>query len=68
MTDLENLSANDNKLIVHGGTDDHVTLQGTATATGTTSINGQNYDVYSVGSNGGELIISHDIDFNQSVI
>lgn len=68
VSDLEGLSANDNKLIVHGGTDDHVTLNGTATATGSTTINGQNYDVYSVGSNGGELIISHDIDFNQSVI
>ena len=68
VADLEGLSANDNKLIVHGGTDDHVTLNGTATVTGTTSINGQDYDVYAVGANGGELIISQDIDFNQSVI
>ena len=35
---------------------------------GTRSINNQTYDVYTVGANGGELIINQDIDFQQSVI
>lgn len=68
VADLEGLSNNDNRLIVHGDTDDTVTLNGTATANGTTTINNQTYDVYTVGSNGGELIINQDIDFHQSVI
>ena len=72
VADLEALSANDNSLIVHGGTDDSVTLNGTATLKSgddaTREINGQQYDVYNVGDNGGELIISQDIDFHQSVI
>jgi len=64
----EALSDNDNSLIVHGGTDDALTLDGTATQTGTQTINGQSYDVYSVGDAGGELIVSQDIDFNQSSV
>ena len=68
IADLEGLSSNDNSLIIHGGTDDHVTLDGAATMTGTRSINNQTYDVYTVGANGGELIINQDIDFQQSVI
>ena len=68
VSDLEALSDNDNSLIVHGGTDDALTLDGTATQTGTQTINGQSYDVYSVGDAGGELIVSQDIDFNQSSV
>jgi hypothetical protein len=64
--DLVSLSDNDNSLVVHGGTDDTLTLNGTATQTGTQSINGQDYNVYTVGE--AELIVSQDIDFHQSVI
>ena len=68
VADLEALSGNDNSLTIHGGIDDHVTLNGTAQITGTTTIDGQDYNVFTVGDNGGELIINQDIDFNQSVI
>lgn len=68
VADLEGLSDNDNSLIIHGGIDDHVTLNGTAQMTGTKTIDGQDYNVFTVGDNGGELIINQDIDFNQSVV
>lgn len=68
IAELEALSGNDNSLVIHGGIDDHVTLNGIAQMTGTREIDGQNYNVFSVGDNGGELIINQDIDFNQNVV
>ncbi len=68
VSDLEALSDNDNSLIVHGGTDDTLTLNGVANHTGTQTINGQDYDVYTVGDAGGELIVNQDIDFNPSTV
>jgi len=68
VADLEALSDNDNSLIVHGGIDDSFTFDGVASQTGTQTINGQDYDVYSVGSAGGELIVSQDIDFDSTPI
>ena len=68
VSDLQALSDNDNSLVVHGGTDDTLTLNGAATQTGTQTINGQDYDVYTVGDAAAELIVSQDIDFYQSVI
>lgn len=61
IADLEGLSQNDNSLIIHGGADDHVTLTGTANPAGSMTINEQTYNVFNVGDNGGELIISADI-------
>lgn len=67
VADLEALSGNDNSLVVHGDTQDSLTLDGVATATGDTQIiNGQTYNVYSVGTNGGELIVSDDVRFDDT--
>ena len=59
--DLEGLSRNDNTLVVHGGSDDKVTLAG-ATATGNTQdIDGRSYDIYALGDEGGKVILDPDI-------
>ncbi|MCF6444598.1 Ig-like domain-containing protein [Nereida sp. MMG025] len=60
--DLEGLSDHSNEVRIHGGEDDTVTIAG-AIATGETeTINGQTYDVYSLGDEGGSLIINEDIN------
>lgn len=66
--DLEAMSQNDNILVIHGRDTDTVNLDGAATQTGTETINGKDYDVYSVGSDGGQLIINSDIEFNQNIV
>ncbi|SEW00935.1 Ig-like domain (group 3) [Cognatiyoonia koreensis] len=66
--DLEAMSANDNILVIHGRDTDTVNLDGAAAKTGTETINGKDYDVYSVGDDGGQLIINSDIMFNQNVV
>jgi hypothetical protein len=66
--DLEAMSANDNILVIHGRDTDTVNLEGAATQTGTQTINGKDYDVYSVGADGGQLIINSEIAFNQDVV
>lgn len=66
--DLEAMSQNDNILVIHGRDTDTVNLDGAATQTGTETINGKDYDVYSVGSDGGQLIINQDIEFNSSIV
>ncbi len=54
------LSSNSDELTVHGGADDTVTITG-ATATGATQqVDGETYDVYSLGD--ATLIIDDDID------
>jgi hypothetical protein len=58
--DLEGLSTNGNELTIYGGNDDTVTISG-ATASGTTTIDGNTYDIYSLGDEGGSLIIQEDI-------
>ncbi|MEL7099888.1 MAG: Ig-like domain-containing protein [Pseudomonadota bacterium] len=54
------LSDTSNTLTIYGGRDDTVTITG-ATRTGQQTIDGQTYDVYSVG-NDGTLIIDDDIN------
>ena len=66
--DIDALSANDNVLVIHGATDDIVTFTGgTATLTGTETINGETYNVYSVG---GDTVIKIDdeIQFNSTIV
>jgi len=59
--DLEALCAHSNLLTIHGGLDDTVNILG-GSATGTTQIiDGRSYDVYSLGTNGGTLIIDEAI-------
>ncbi|MFN2307004.1 MAG: Ig-like domain-containing protein, partial [Paracoccaceae bacterium] len=62
--DLEAMSDNDNILVIHGGSDDRITLTEDATNAGSTVIDGRTYDVYEVGTNGGQLILDEDILFN----
>ncbi|WP_299688008.1 Ig-like domain-containing protein [uncultured Tateyamaria sp.] len=59
------LSDNSDALVVHGGSDDTVTIAG-ATRTGTTSLEGQTYDVYSLGS--GTVILDDEINVNTGVV
>ncbi|MEM8578371.1 MAG: Ig-like domain-containing protein, partial [Pseudomonadota bacterium] len=54
------LSDTTNTLTIHGGSDDQVTITG-ATRTGSTTVDGENYAVYSVG-NDGTLVIDEDIN------
>ena len=59
--DLESLCAHSNTLTVHGGQDDTVNIAG-ATNTGDTTVIGERtYEIYSLGTNGGSLIIDESI-------
>lgn len=59
--DLEQLCSHSNRLTVHGGEDDTVTVIG-ATLTGDTAeIDGRTYRIYDYGHNGGTLIIDEEI-------
>ncbi len=62
--DLEAMSNNDNILVIHGGSDDTITLTDKAKENGSTVIEGRTYNVYDVGTNGGQLILDDDIVFN----
>ena len=55
------LSSDTDTLTIHGGADDKVNIAG-ATRTGTTQVDGQNYDVYSLGD--GTVNIDDDITVN----
>ena len=63
-TDLEAMSANDNILVIHGGGDDAVNFTGSTSLTGTTTIDGREYNVYDAGGDS-QLIIDQDIRFNE---
>ncbi len=59
---LESLSRHSNLLTIHGGDDDTVNIAG-ALATGETSeIGGRTYEHYTLGDNGGMLIIDDEIN------
>lgn len=60
--DLEDLSNNTNTLIVNGGSDDTVNISGAVATNQSTTIEGQSYDIYSLGNEGGTLIINDDIN------
>ncbi|MEY1555004.1 Ig-like domain-containing protein [Yoonia sp. R2331] len=68
LSDLEAMSQNDNTLIIHGNSDDTVTLETAATAAGTTTIDSKTYDVYTVGDDGGKLIIGEDVNLITPVV
>jgi hypothetical protein len=61
--DLERLSRNDNSLTVHGGADDEVTLVGDAALVG----NEGGYRIYTLGTEGGRVLIDEDIAVNISM-
>ena len=59
--DLESLCAHSNSLTIHGSADDTVNILG-ATNTGDTTIIGERtYEIYSLGTQGGSLIIDESI-------
>ncbi|MGB1264080.1 MAG: Ig-like domain-containing protein, partial [Nereida ignava] len=60
--DLESLSSNSNTVRINGGSDDTVNIQGAVRANTTETINGQTFDVYSLGNEGGSLVINEDIN------
>lgn len=61
-SDINALSDNSDTVTIHGGNDDTVTVTG-ATDTGTTqTIDGQTYDVYTIGTDGTTLVIEDDIN------
>ena len=62
---LLGLSDATDTLTVHGGADDTVTISG-ATRTGSASVEGQTYDVYSLGTEG-TVILDDDITVNTAV-
>ena len=61
VADLESLSAHSNSLTIHGGADDTVNIAGATTAGLTTDIGGRTYDIYSLGTHGGTLMIDESI-------
>ncbi|WP_299554816.1 Ig-like domain-containing protein [uncultured Tateyamaria sp.] len=63
---LLGLSDSTNTLTIHGGSDDTVTIAG-ATRTGATTVDGQSYDVYSLGTEG-TIILDDDIAVNTGVV
>ncbi|WP_299045714.1 Ig-like domain-containing protein [uncultured Tateyamaria sp.] len=60
------LSDSTNTLTIHGGSDDTVTIAG-AQRTGSTTVEGQTYDVYSLGTEG-TIILDDDIAVNTGVV
>lgn len=62
---LVNLSDATNALTIHGGSDDTVTIAG-ASRTGTTNVDGQTFDVYSLGAEG-TVILDDDINVNTAI-
>ncbi|MEJ6397883.1 Ig-like domain-containing protein [Yoonia sp. 208BN28-4] len=64
VADIKAMSDNDDNLIIHGGVDDSVTLEGTATDTGDTQvINSQTYKVVDLGDDS-TLLINDQIQFS----
>lgn len=60
-SDLARLTGADNALTIHGGEDDRVVLEG-ATSTGESAvIDGQAYDIYSIGSEG-QVLVDREIE------
>jgi hypothetical protein len=59
--DMARLTGDDGTLTVHGGGDDRVVLTDTAAASGSTDIDGQSYDIYTLGDDS-VLFVDADID------
>ncbi|WP_264212568.1 Ig-like domain-containing protein [Leisingera thetidis] len=59
--DIKALSGNSDTLTVHGGADDTLTITG-ATADGTETIDGETYNVYTIGDDGTSLVVDEDVN------
>lgn len=62
--DLESLAAHSNTLTIHGGADDVVNIAGAQDTGETEVIGGRTYNIFSLGTNGGTLIIDEAITVN----
>ncbi len=58
---IKALSGSTDTLTIHGGSDDTVTVSG-AVNSGSTTIDGQTYNVYTIGNDGATLVIEQDIN------
>jgi len=58
--DIKALSGSTDTVTIHGGIDDQITVAG-AQNTGTTQIDGQTYNVYTLGNDGVTLVIEQDV-------
>ena len=63
---IDALSDNDNVLVVKGAIDDTVTLDGPATKTGARMVDGEAFDVYSLGGDT-ELLVGQEITFSHGI-
>lgn len=59
--DINALSGNSDTLTVHGGSDDTLTISG-ATANGSQTIDGETYDVYTLGADGTTILVDEDVN------
>lgn len=59
--DINNLSGNGDTLTILGGADDTVTITG-AVAAGTETVNGETFDVYTIGDGDTRLLIEDDVN------
>lgn len=59
---IKALSDSTDSLTIHGGRDDEVTVNGAVDTGQTTEIDGETYDVYTVGDDGVTLVIDQDIN------
>jgi hypothetical protein len=60
--DLTRLTGPDNQMMIKGDAADDVKLSGDFAATGTQSIDGQTYTVYTLGDGHGSVLIDDDIN------
>ncbi|MEO0356858.1 MAG: Ig-like domain-containing protein, partial [Pseudomonadota bacterium] len=58
---LEDLSDMSDSLLIRGGTDDTVTAIGAVATNETREIEGETYDIYTMGDNGAYLIVDQDV-------
>lgn len=59
---IRELSDTSDSLTIHGGADDQVTIAGATNTGETREIDGDNYDVYTIGDDGVTLVIDQDIN------
>lgn len=58
--DLDRLIGEDGTLTIHGGEDDRVVIEGADMTGDSTSIDGQTYDIYTLGDD--QVLVDHDIE------
>ncbi|SDJ04628.1 Ig-like domain-containing protein [Aliiruegeria lutimaris] len=59
---IRDLSSTSDTVTVHGGSDDTVTIENAAKTTQTVDIEGETYDIYTVGDDGVTVVIDQDIN------